>query len=217
MCTPGMLQNGQSRTLLEKWCHEKKNGVIITGYCAEGSIASNLKKSNTIPSMKSDELIDTRLSVKDISFAAHADCLQTTKFIRKVKPMYVVLVHGSSKNAESLRDYLASEFPEIKKVAAPKNEEELKFEIEITENYMIAGELKDEVEKVVKKKKDYQNEFDGYIVNTGDQKVLVREKDKDVLFPWLKGLEIVEKITVKYTGGFTLAMLLAQKIFRDVK
>lgn len=44
------------------------------------------------------------MTVNDISFAAHADCLQTTKFIQKVKPMYVVLVHGSSKNAENLRD-----------------------------------------------------------------------------------------------------------------
>ena len=34
MCTPGMLQNGQSRTLLERWCHDPRNGVIITGYCA---------------------------------------------------------------------------------------------------------------------------------------------------------------------------------------
>ena len=46
--------------------------------------------------------------------------------------MYVVLVHGSSKNAESLRDYLANEFPEIKKVECPKNEQELRFEIEIS-------------------------------------------------------------------------------------
>ena len=100
MCTPGMLQNGQSRTLLERWCHDDRNGVIITGYCAEGSIASNLKKSNAISSMNNEkEIIKPKLSVKDISFAAHADCVQTTKFIRKVKPMYVVLVHGSSKNA----------------------------------------------------------------------------------------------------------------------
>lgn len=34
MCTPGMLQSGQSRTLLERWCHDPRNGVIITGYCA---------------------------------------------------------------------------------------------------------------------------------------------------------------------------------------
>lgn len=100
MCTPGMLQNGQSRTLLERWCHDEKNGVIITGYCAEGSVASNLKKNNTIPSMYDDKgEIKTKLSVQDISFAAHADCLQTVRFIKKVKPLYVILVHGSAKNA----------------------------------------------------------------------------------------------------------------------
>lgn len=55
MCTPGMLQNGQSRTLLQRWCHDEKNGVIITGYCAEGTVASNLKKSVTIPSMYDDK------------------------------------------------------------------------------------------------------------------------------------------------------------------
>ena len=124
MCTPGMLQNGQSRTLLEKWCYDEKNGVIITGYWAEGTVASNLKKSNNIISMYDDKReIRSKLSVQDISFAAHADCLQTTKFIKKVKPMYVILVHGSSKNAESLKEYLQKEFPEIKQVSCPKNEE----------------------------------------------------------------------------------------------
>ena len=131
--------------------------------------------------------------------------------------MYVVLVHGSSKNAESLREYLAGEFPEIKEVSCPKNEEELKFSIEISENYKIAGELKEEVEKIVKKKKDHQSEFDGFIINTENQKVLVKEKDKDKLFPSLTGIEIMEKIHVNYVGGFTLALLLAQKIFGDAK
>lgn len=100
MCTPGMLQNGQSRTLLEKWCHDERNGVIITGYCAEGSVASNLKRENIIPSMYDEKKeIRTKLSINDISFAAHADCSQIIKFIKKVKPMHVILVHGSQKNA----------------------------------------------------------------------------------------------------------------------
>ena len=55
MFTPGMLQNGQSRTLLERWCHDPRNGVIITGYCAQGSIASNLKKTNSLQSMHDDK------------------------------------------------------------------------------------------------------------------------------------------------------------------
>ena len=103
MCTPGMLQNGQSRTLFERWCHDPKNGVCITGYCAEGSIASTLKKGDTIMSMNNNIGLPVNLSVEEISFAAHADCKQTTEFVRSVKPSHVVLVHGSSKNAESLR------------------------------------------------------------------------------------------------------------------
>jgi len=122
MCTPGMLQNGQSRTLLERWCHDPKNGVCITGYCAEGSIASNLKKGDCIPSMETNKPITVNLSVEEISFAAHADCAQTTEFIKRVKPSHVVLVHGSSKNAENLREYIAKNFPEISTVSCPKNE-----------------------------------------------------------------------------------------------
>lgn len=99
MCTPGMLQNGQSRALLERWCHDPKNGVCITGYCAEGSIASNLKKGDCIPAMENNKPITVNLSVEEISFAAHADCGQTTEFVKRVQPSYVVLVHGSGKNA----------------------------------------------------------------------------------------------------------------------
>ena len=47
--------------------------------------------------------------------------------------------------------------------------------------------------------------------------MLVSKNDKDKLFPELKGMEIVEKITVKYPGTLTLAMLLAQKIFGDAE
>jgi len=39
MASPGMLQNGLSRTCFEKWCHDERNGVIITGYCIDGTLA----------------------------------------------------------------------------------------------------------------------------------------------------------------------------------
>lgn len=64
-------------------------------------------------------------------------------------------------------------------------------------------------------KKEYVCEFQGYIVNTENHKVLVSHEDKNNLFPDLKGMEIVEKITVKYPGSLTLAALLAHKIFGD--
>lgn len=50
-----------------------------------------------------------------------------------------------------MRDYIAKIFPDIKSVSCPKNEEELTFEIEISEKYHITGELKKKIEEVIGK------------------------------------------------------------------
>src|ERR1700760_472211 len=39
LASPGMMQNGASRELLERWAPDEKNGVIITGYSVEGTMA----------------------------------------------------------------------------------------------------------------------------------------------------------------------------------
>ncbi len=39
MATPQMLQGYQSRELLEKWAPDRKNGLIITGYSIDGTMA----------------------------------------------------------------------------------------------------------------------------------------------------------------------------------
>jgi cleavage and polyadenylation specificity factor subunit 3 len=42
MASPGMMQSGLSRVLFESWCSDKKSGVIIAGYCVEGTLAKHL-------------------------------------------------------------------------------------------------------------------------------------------------------------------------------
>ena len=55
MASPGMLQvnkfpsvfiyflkNGLSRQLFERWCADKNSGVILPGYCVEGTLAKHL-------------------------------------------------------------------------------------------------------------------------------------------------------------------------------
>ena len=42
MASPGMMQSGLSRELFESWCTDKRNGVIIAGYCVEGTLAKVL-------------------------------------------------------------------------------------------------------------------------------------------------------------------------------
>lgn len=49
MASPGMMQSGLSRQLFEAWCTDKRNGVIIAGYCVEGTLAKvREKKSNFV-------------------------------------------------------------------------------------------------------------------------------------------------------------------------
>lgn len=39
LASPGMLQSGMSRELLELWAPDNRNGLIITGYSVEGTMA----------------------------------------------------------------------------------------------------------------------------------------------------------------------------------
>lgn len=48
MASPGMMQSGLSRELFESWCTDKRNGVIIAGYCVEGTLA----KVSLVPASK---------------------------------------------------------------------------------------------------------------------------------------------------------------------
>ncbi len=39
LASPAMLQNGPSRELLEAWAPDPRNGLIITGFSVEGTLA----------------------------------------------------------------------------------------------------------------------------------------------------------------------------------
>lgn len=41
MASPAMLQSGLSRQLFDKWCTDRKNGVIIPGYVVDGTFAKS--------------------------------------------------------------------------------------------------------------------------------------------------------------------------------
>ena len=48
MASPGMMQSGLSRQLFEAWCTDKRNGVIVAGYCVEGTLAKVITSLVTI-------------------------------------------------------------------------------------------------------------------------------------------------------------------------
>lgn len=106
MASPGMLQNGVSRELFERWAPSEKNGVVLTGYSVEGTMARQIMKGPSevqaimsrgmaggrrAPGADSDgTMIPLRCSVQEYSFAAHVDGVENREFIEEVDAPVVV-------------------------------------------------------------------------------------------------------------------------------
>ena len=108
LASPGMMQNGVSRELLERWAPDQRNGVIITGYSVEGTMAKLIvhepdqiqaimtRGSNTATRRPGGAregeqvMIPRRCSVQEYSFAAHVDGTENREFIEEVSAPVVV-------------------------------------------------------------------------------------------------------------------------------
>ncbi|XP_002736621.1 cleavage and polyadenylation specificity factor subunit 3 [Saccoglossus kowalevskii] len=124
MASPGMMQSGLSRELFESWCTDRRNGVIIAGYCVEGTLAKHILSQPEEVTTMSGQKLPLKMSVDYISFSAHADYQQISDFIRKLIPPHVILVHGEQNEmgrlkAAVVRDYEDSDID--LQVHNPKN------------------------------------------------------------------------------------------------
>ncbi|KAI9340894.1 cleavage and polyadenylation specificity factor subunit 3 [Obelidium mucronatum] len=124
MASPGMLQNGQSRELLELWCPDKRNGVIIPGYVVEGTLGKQiLSQPEEIMSLNGSRL-PLRLTVEYVSFSAHVDFPQNSQFIEEVGAQNLILVHGEQNQMGRLKSALVSKYQDSESVLnifTPKN------------------------------------------------------------------------------------------------
>lgn len=108
IATPGMLQNGMSRILLERWCPDPKNLLLLTGYSVEGTMAKQITNAPPEITTMSGQRIPRRMGVEEISFAAHVDYVQNRDFIDLVNPNFIILVHGEYNNMARLKSALLS-------------------------------------------------------------------------------------------------------------
>lgn len=111
LASPGMLQTGTSRELLERWAPNERNGVVMTGYSVEGTMGKQiLNEPEQIPAVMSARnaagpgrgraqpggdddqkvMIPRRCTVDEISFAAHVDGVENREFIEEVAAPVVV-------------------------------------------------------------------------------------------------------------------------------
>jgi cleavage and polyadenylation specificity factor subunit 3 len=113
LASPGMMQSGTSRELLERWAPDPRNGVIITGYSVEGTMAKQIvHEPDQIPAImtraannnrrlgqRENEqiMIPRRCTVQEYSFAAHVDGKENMEFVQEVAAPVVVSCSIASK------------------------------------------------------------------------------------------------------------------------
>eukprot|EP00117_Sycon_ciliatum_P028944 scpid44241/ scgid3691/ Cleavage and polyadenylation specificity factor subunit 3; Cleavage and polyadenylation specificity factor 73 kDa subunit; mRNA 3&apos len=92
MASPGMMQSGLSRELFENWCTDRRNGVVIAGYCVEGTLAKHVMSEPEEITTLSGQRLPLKMSVDYVSFSAHVDYEQISEFVRILKPPQVVSI-----------------------------------------------------------------------------------------------------------------------------
>ena len=155
LASPGMLQSGISRELLEKWCPEEKNLVLVTGYSVEGTMAKYIMlEPETIPAANNPDItIPRRCQVEEISFAAHVDFQENLEFIEKINATNIILVHGESNPMGRLKSALLSNFSSLKgtpgevHVYNPRNSVDVVLEYKGIKIARALGNIVDEIQK----------------------------------------------------------------------
>lgn len=105
-----MMQSGLSRELFETWCTDPRNGVIIAGYCVEGTLAKDLMSEPEEVTAINGQRMKRNMSVDYISFSAHVDYEQINEFISILRPPHIVLNHGEQNEMARLKAAIVRDF-----------------------------------------------------------------------------------------------------------
>ena len=169
LASPGMMQNGVSRELLERWAPDARNGVIITGYSVEGTMAKSImnepdqiqavmtksaasgsamvRRTNREPDT---QMVPRRCSVAEFSFGAHVDGNENKDFIESVGAHHIILVHGEKHNMARLKSRLMSlnqgkAEKDKAKIYNPRNSEHLMIPISKDKVARVVGKLAERI------------------------------------------------------------------------
>ncbi|KAI5285797.1 endoribonuclease ysh1 [Ascosphaera aggregata] len=195
LASPGMLQTGTSRELLERWAPNERNGVIMTGYSVEGTMGKQIiNEPDQIPAVMTgrnainrkmgaggDEdqkpMVQRRCTVDEISFAAHVDGVENREFIEEVGSPVVILVHGEKHQMMRLKSKLLSLNAEkvVKtKIFTPANCEEIRIPFQVDKVAKVVGSL---AETIPPKGNEEGPVMSGVLVQNGFKLSLMAPED----------------------------------------
>lgn len=144
LASPGMLQSGISLELFERWCGDPRNGLIMAGYCVDGTIAKDvLEKPKEVVKPDGKVLAVRMQTIIAVSFSAHSDGRQTKDFIQLLPTArHTVLVHGNAGAMSQLKNKLQIDFKERQmKVYTTTNQETIRIPFVLERTARVMGRL----------------------------------------------------------------------------
>lgn len=144
LASPGMLQSGISLELFERWCGDRRNGIIMAGYCVDGTIAKQVLDKPREVEKADGKLLPLRMgTIAAVSFSAHSDGRQTRDFIQHLhKVRHTVLVHGNVGAMQQLKNKLQTDFSDRgMQVYTTKNQEAVRIPFVLERSARVMGKL----------------------------------------------------------------------------
>lgn len=142
MASPAMMQSGFSRELLEAWCSDARNGLLIPGYVIDGTMGKVVMSEPTDITALTGAILPFRMSVEYISFSAHVDYAQNSAFINALQPPHTILVHGGQEEMGRLRVALQHRYtPDVMRIYTPRNCEPVNLTFQGSRYVRIVGQL----------------------------------------------------------------------------
>ncbi len=95
--TSGMLDGGPALSYIEKYVHDVKSAIFMTGYQVEGTNGRNLMEKGTLN--LSGVEVKPDMAVEFFDMSAHAGHDELISFIKGCQPENVILCHGDQREA----------------------------------------------------------------------------------------------------------------------
>ncbi|KAF7683840.1 Cleavage and polyadenylation specificity factor subunit 3 [Astathelohania contejeani] len=207
MASPGMLQSGLSRELFELWCENSSNGVVLAGYCVNGTLAKEiLSEPREIEALNGRKL-KLNMSVEYVSFSAHVDFLQNSAFIDECMPDHLFLVHGEYSEMTRLKNALNHRCEQQGRemcIYTPKNGEEISIPMAKEQSARVRGELKEgEI-------------IEGILFSSKDELEIFRRSDVKLNESKIRELSIMHKQKIPFNSKFSLVKQTLMEFFEDL-
>ncbi|KAF9974539.1 Cleavage and polyadenylation specificity factor subunit 3 [Actinomortierella ambigua] len=208
MASPGMLQNGLSRELFERWCTDKKNGLIITGYSVENTLAKDVMNEPEEITTMNGQKLKLKMSVDSVSFSAHVDYTQNSAFIDEVKAPHLVLVHGETNAMGRLKSALMSRYHERDEtihIYTPRNAETVKLYFRGEKLAKIIGHMASTFPE--------ENKLVSGVLVVKDFQYTIMDTNDLEEFVGLQTTSVVQRQMVPYHASFSLLKYHLQQMF----